>query len=157
MDETARQIEAHIERTRARLGSDLSELGTRLDAATDWRAHVSQRPYLWMGAAVAGGVVLAQLARPSRAPRRVPMALPAAGAVPRRQRISAAKEANDLWETLATAMIGLAVTRVKTYISELVPGFTDELRRAESRRASAADTWRSPVAPASAGSAAVGQ
>jgi hypothetical protein len=154
MDETARQIEAHIEQTRARLGSDLSELGTRLDAATDWRTHVSRRPYLWIGAAVAGGAVLARLARPARPPRRAP--LPAAGAVARRPSIGVAKEANDLWETLATAMMGLAATRVKSYISELVPGFPEELRRAESRRASAAETWRNPVVPAPSGSAAVG-
>ena len=40
MDETANQIEAHIDRTRERLGSNLRELESRVDAATDWREFI---------------------------------------------------------------------------------------------------------------------
>ena len=39
MDETANQIEAQIDRTRERLGSNFRELEDKVDAVTDWREH----------------------------------------------------------------------------------------------------------------------
>ena len=132
MDQTARQIEAHIERTREQLGSDLRELGTRVDAATDWREHVRRRPYLSIGAALVGGVVLAQLVRPGNPARRA--ALPLSGTSSRRNSIDAAGQAFELWDTIAHAMLGVGAAKVKSYISEMLPGFSDELQRVESRR-----------------------
>ena len=55
MDETANQIEAQIDRTRERLGSNLRELEDKVDAATDWREHFRERPHLFLGAAFIGG------------------------------------------------------------------------------------------------------
>ena len=63
MDETANQIEAQIDRTRERLGSNLRELEDKVDAATDWRQHFEERPHLFLGAAFIGGVVLASAFR----------------------------------------------------------------------------------------------
>ena len=66
MDQTANEIEAHIDRTRDRLGSNLRELEHRVDAATDWREHFRERPHLFLAAAFAGGVMLGNaLRRPS--------------------------------------------------------------------------------------------
>ena len=64
MDETANQIEAQIDRTRERLGSNLRELEDKVDAATDWREHFRERPYLFLGAAFIGGVALASAVQP---------------------------------------------------------------------------------------------
>jgi hypothetical protein len=55
MDETANQIEAHIDQTRERLGSNLRELEDRVEAATDWREHFRERPHVFLGAAFIGG------------------------------------------------------------------------------------------------------
>lgn len=68
MDETGHETEAHIDRTRERLGSHLRELEERVEAATDWREQFRQRPGLFLGAAVAGGAILASVlrARPER-------------------------------------------------------------------------------------------
>ena len=65
MDETANEIEAQIDRTRERLGSNLRELEDKVDAATDWREHFRERPHLFLGAAFIGGVVLASALSPS--------------------------------------------------------------------------------------------
>ena len=70
MDETAHEIEAHIDRTRERLGSNLKELEQKVDAATDWREQFRARPYLFMGGACLGGALLAAALRP-KSPRRV--------------------------------------------------------------------------------------
>ena len=87
MDETANEIEAQIDRTRERLGSNLRELEDKVDAATDWREHFRERPHLFLGAAFIGGVVLASALRPKSAGRhRSAMAVsPRRG----RQRLSA--------------------------------------------------------------------
>ena len=58
MDQTANEIEAQIDRTRERLGSNLRELEDKVDAATDWREHFRERPHLFLGAAFVGGVML---------------------------------------------------------------------------------------------------
>ena len=58
MDETLNEIEAHIDRTRERLGSNLRELEHKVDAATDWREYFQERPRLFLGAAVVGGAIL---------------------------------------------------------------------------------------------------
>ena len=68
MDETPREIEADIDRTRERLGSHLKELGDKVDAATDWREHFRARPHVFLGAAFVGGATLA-IALHARSPR----------------------------------------------------------------------------------------
>ena len=57
MDEAAHKIEAQIDRTRERLGSNLRELEHRIDAATDWREQFRARPHLFLGGALAGGAL----------------------------------------------------------------------------------------------------
>ena len=59
MDETPREIEEHIDRTRERLGSHLKELEHKVEAATDWREHFRARPHFFLGAAFVGGAMLA--------------------------------------------------------------------------------------------------
>ena len=67
MDEAAHKIEAQIDRTRERLGSNLRELEHRIDAATDWREQFRARPHLFLGGALAGGALLAAALRPTAA------------------------------------------------------------------------------------------
>ena len=130
MDETADTIEAHIDRTRERLGSNLRELEDKVDAATDWRQHFRERPYLFLGAALAGGAVLASAMRrtpPSGEPREVAVRRVAGhdGLVQ--------AEVWALWNTLQGALLGVAAARIKDYIGELIPGFDEHYRRAEQR------------------------
>ena len=63
MDEAADKIEAQIDRTRERLGSNLRELEDRIDAATDWREQFRARPHLFLGGAIASGALLAAALR----------------------------------------------------------------------------------------------
>ena len=70
MDETANEIEAHIDRTRDRLGSNLRELEDKVDAATDWREHFRERPHLFLGAAFIGGVHAVASRAPAQVRRR---------------------------------------------------------------------------------------
>ena len=141
MGETVNQIEAHIDQTRHRLGSNLKELERRVDAATDWREQFSGHPYAWLGVAVAGGVLMsAALRRRSPGQRFAPLREAAVG-LPSRTGSEARDQALNVWNNIKGALIGVATTRAKDYIGELVPGFQDHFQRAEQRTAA----FRSPT------------
>jgi hypothetical protein len=140
MDETANQIEARIDRTRERLGSHLRELEDKVGAATDWRGHFRERPHLFLGAALIGGVVLASALKPKATVR----ALSATGINSRANRHGSVQtQALELWDNLQAALVGLAGARIKEYIGELVPGFDEQYRRAEQRSTTIAPTTTS--------------
>lgn len=139
MAETVRQIESEIDRTRAELGSHLRELEARVEAAMDWREYVRARPFLAIGAAVAGGVVLGHLARPGRGDDTSTRVQPLAA---RQGSINVRAKAYDVWEIIANALIGVAATRLTGYIGELVPGFSDEVRRRSAAGAAAGSSDR---------------
>ena len=135
MDETAHEIEAHINRTRERLGSNLRELENKVDAAIDWREHFREKPHLFLGAAVIGGAILATALR-ATSPRR-------GRADPGIRRFtgggsSAQAQALELWNNVKGGLIGVATARIRGYISELVPDFDEHYRRAEQRAAAPA-------------------
>ena len=132
MDQTANQIEAHIDRTRERLGSNLRELEDKVEAATDWREHFRERPHVFLGAAFIGGVVLASALRSKSAdgPLSGVDVNPAV-----RGQGSVQAQVRELWNNVQGALVGVATTHIRDYISELVPGFDDHFRRAEQRAA----------------------
>ena len=141
MDETANEIEAQIDRTRERLGSNLRELEDKVDAATDWREHFRERPHLFLGAAFIGGVVLASSLERTSAGRRLSAVAdnPGSGwrmALCRRKH-------GELWSNVQAALVGVASVRIKEYIGELVPGFDEHYRRAEQRAAAVDPTTAS--------------
>ena len=61
MGEATSQIEAHIEQTRAELGSNLHELEQKVKSVTDWRQQFERNPMLMLGLALAGGFLLANI------------------------------------------------------------------------------------------------
>ena len=134
MDETVDQIEAHIDQTRQRLGSNLQELERRVDAATDWREQFRARPYMGLGLAFAGGAAIATFLRPrspgSSGPRRE-----TAVGLRLRKDSEALEQAIEVWNQIKGALIGVATARVKDYIGELIPGFQEQLQRADQRTA----------------------
>ena len=132
MDETPNQIEAHIDRTRERLGSNLRELENKVEAATDWREHFRERPHVFLGAALIGGMVLASALRSKSAGRP----LSVAGVNPAvAGHGSAQAQARELLNNVQGALIGVAIAKIKDYIGEVVPGFDDHYRRGEQRAA----------------------
>ena len=135
MDEVAR-IEAQIDRTRERLGSNLRELEDRIDAATDWREQFRARPHLFLGGAIAGGALLAAVLRPT-APRQAFDSSvedhPRSVSPVSRNGIDGREQAIELWNNIKGALIGVAAMRITTYISELVPGFDEHFQHAAQR------------------------
>jgi hypothetical protein len=130
MGEQAERIERRIEEQRSEVRDNLLAIQQTVSRSVDWRAQVELRPLTMVGLAFGAGVlmsaVLGAKARPdfnrmssSDAPRA---AQPSLGGT---------------WEILSGAVIGLAVTRLREFAEELLPGFQEEYTKAEAgRRAS---------------------
>lgn len=132
MDETSNEIEARIDQTRERLGSNFRQLEDKFDAATDWRGQVRERPELWLGVAFVGGMLLAGVLK-TRSGGRAPAA---AGATPAAGGTGAVKaQARQFLNNMQGALVGVASARIQEYINELLPGFNDHYQRAEQRTA----------------------
>ena len=133
MDEAADKIEAHIDRTGERLGSNLRELENTVDAATDWREQIRARPLLFLGGAIAGGALLAAVLR-SKSSRQVFDASNESrlGSVSPNG-VNAQEQALELWNNIKGALIGVAAIRITAYISELIPGFDEQFQHAAQR------------------------
>jgi len=124
MDQAAHAIEAHIGRTRDRLGSNLRELEDRVESAIDWREQFRARPHLFLGGALVGGALLAAALRPTSAHQFDPSNdAPLASFA--RSGVNAQEQAVELWNGIKTALIAVAATRLTDYIGELVPEFQE--------------------------------
>ena len=134
MDEAAHKIEAQIDRTRERLGSNLRELEDRIDAATDWRERFRARPHVFLGGAIAGGALLAAVLRPA-APRQAfdSSAEDHLKSVSRNG-VDGREQALELWNNIKGALIGVAAMRITAYISKLVPGFDEHFQHAAQKQ-----------------------
>ena len=133
MDEAAHRIEAHIDRTRERLGSNLRELENKVDAATDWREQFRARPHLFLGGAIAGGALLAAVLRPKSSRQVFDSSNEAHFGSVSRNGVNAQEQALELWNNIKGALIGVAAMRITEYISALVPGFDEHYRGAAHR------------------------
>ena len=145
MGQRVDQIEANIDGARAELGANLEELERRVAELTDWRAHYEARPLLFLGLAFAGGAAVAASLGSARAPR-AGFASTQAGE-PRRNTPALLHKEHALttWDNVKGALIGLAIERFLGYAGEIIPGFSDQFRRAE-RRAASGDGRVHPIA-----------
>lgn len=119
MGTTSQQIEAHIEQTRAALGSNLDELEQKVRAATDWRHHFRTKPKILLGIAFGGGVVLSALfgGRNNRRQKRLlskSSAGPDPGAESARREEVGVRQTRDI---IRGAIIAVATTRFLNYAS----------------------------------------
>ena len=135
MDRAADRIEQHIDRERAVLLSNLEELEDRVMAVVVWRRHCRSNPVTWVGVAFGGGLLLALAARRPRAPHHnYPRAVGAGVAYresPATYSEHRRRELSRAWLTIESALIGLAATKLKQTLAQLLPGFGEQLGRGE--------------------------
>jgi len=128
MGEKAERIERHIEQQRSEVRDNMLELKQKVRRSFDWRAQVDERPLTMVGLAFGGGFLLSAI-------------LSATSSRPDFDRMSSGDYRTShepshggTWEILRGAVIGLAATRLKEIVEELIPGFEAEYRKAETRR-----------------------
>jgi len=137
MVETTRQIETYIENKREDLGSNLQELEHKLKSVTDWRQQFRNSPMTLVAVAFGGGIVLAgMLGGQRRRPRVASLGDSRGGdGVPSgtdRQK----QQALETWDNIKAALIGVAATRFKDFVGEIVPGFDEQFQKANNQNVS---------------------
>ena len=136
MGQTTHQIEAHIEDTREDLGSNLHELERKVKDVTDWKQHFQTKPMTMLGVAFGGGILLATTLGGRRKRR--------GGAEPGFSSHATSTEAHaatdhqkhkalETWVNIKGALIGVAATRFKEFVGEVVPGFHEQFQRTEEK------------------------
>ena len=139
MGETTNQIEAHIEDTRRNLGSNLQELEEKVKSATDWRQHFQTKPMTMIGIAFGGGILLARMLSGSkyRGAYRSYATSPGKSESSGKETWSGSdhqkSKALETWDNLKGALIGVATTRLKEYVDEVIPGFHEQYQRTEEK------------------------
>ena len=128
MGEKAERIERHIEQQRSEARDNMLELKQKVERSFDWRAQVDERPLTMVGLAFGGGFLLSALLS-ARSPRADFGRMSSEG-----YRAPEESSHSGTWEILRGALIGLAATRLKEIVEELVPGFQDEYRKAEAAK-----------------------
>jgi hypothetical protein len=128
MAERPDQIEKHIRDTRSELGNNLHELEYKVKQATDWKTYFERNPMTIMSLAFGGGVLLASMlgSKNAVAPSTEHTQHPKNFADPIRR-----SPMSDGWDTLKSALIGFTALKVRNVLDEAIPGFGDQLEKAE--------------------------
>ncbi len=136
MENTAKQIEDHIEQTRESLGSHLDELEQKVRNATDWRQQFRARPTTLLGLAFGGGVVLAVLlGGPGRRSGKRQQAGPSASSETPMRTGQRSDKVLEAWDNVKGALIGVATTRLLDYAREAFPRIRKKTENSENEAA----------------------
>ena len=131
MDETTEQIESQIYHRRRALRSNLQELEDKARSVTDWRQRVRANPGAMLAVAFVGGMFAAHLI-PRRSRRGSPRSSrPTEGM----ERVSGRRnQFSEAWENIQGALIGVAASKVKNALAQVVPGFSEQVAEAAAAR-----------------------
>ena len=130
MGQTTDQIENQIENKREDLKSNLQELQTRVKTATDWRHYFAEHTGTMIAAAFGGGVLLATML--GGRSNRASLSQVGGSAEPARAwRTGAKHEVLENVDSIKSALVSAAATKFKGILSEVVPGFKEQLAKAE--------------------------
>lgn len=119
------QIKQYIDQERQRLGSNIREIESRVKRSTDWHTAFEKNPWMLMGAAVAGGLILSGfIGGSSSSP-----AQEASGhtTVPSKHM----QQISGTVDGIVGALVGLGTSKVREFISDAVPGFAEHYEKLE--------------------------
>jgi hypothetical protein len=136
MGERADRIAEHIEQQHAEIRDNVLELTQKVRRSFDWRAQCEERPMTMIGLAVGGGILLSTLVggRSRSSPEERPYNAPDWRPDFERNANAGSHLVADTWDGFRAALVGLAVTKLKTFVDELLPGFQEEYRKAAASR-----------------------
>src|SRR6476620_3850856 len=133
MGQATSQIEAHIAETRTDLGSNLQELEQKVKSVTDWKQHFQKNPMPLLGVAFGGGALLATMLGGGKSRRRERRFSHPTHSEPHGGTDHQKHEALETWDNIKGALIGVAATRFKDFVGEVVPGFHEQFQRTEEK------------------------
>jgi hypothetical protein len=114
------ELTRQMDDERRDLSRNLSELKTRAESAFDWRDQVQKHPALFTAAALAAGMLLAQVGRGR--PRAAVMSHGQGLA----SREPGVPRAHGVLDTVGDTLKATAATAVAGMLAEFIPGFREE-------------------------------
>ena len=141
MGQTTNQIEAHIENKRDELGANLKEFEQKVKSVTDWKHHFENNAMTMLGVAFGGGVLMASMlgggkrrgGRRSAYNYNPPNYNPPNPPEPHAGSDLQKSKALETWDNIKGALIGVAATRFKDFVGEVVPGFQEQFQKTEAK------------------------
>jgi hypothetical protein len=124
------QIEQHIESTRHELGNNLHELENKVKQAADWRTYYERSPMTMVGVAFGGGVLLAAFMGGRRGRGDTPFMAQAQSSAGYLTGTTRKGPGSNIWENLKAALIGLSGAKLRGFLDEALPGFSEHYDRA---------------------------
>lgn len=134
MDRATDRIEQHLYDERQALRSNLEELEDRVRSVVDWRRQFRGNTAAFLGLAFGGGLLIG-LMTARRAQALPALEYPTSSGKPaipygeQRWRVL-----STAWRTVESALIGVAATKLKDTLADLLPGFREELAGREGDR-----------------------
>ena len=126
MTETPNEIMEEIQSYRSHLGEDLTALESRVRDATTWRTYYDRHPYLFVGTALGGGLLLSGILSSRRGGDRSWESQPRVSRYePVERSRSGIAESVD---SIKAALIDYGATKVKELIGEILPGFAEHAK-----------------------------
>lgn len=141
MAERPDQIEQHIASTRYELGNNLHELEHKVKQAADWRTYYERNPMTMVGLAFGGGVLLASMmgGRPERGDAPYPAPAPRSAGY-----LTGATQkdpASELWHNVKAALIGVSGAKLRGFLDQALPGFSEHYDRAARSNSGASSAY----------------
>lgn len=129
-------IESDIEAKRSDLRANFEALEQKVKSVTDWRQHFRDRPGTMLIAAFGAGALLAVIVVSRKGPAEADDDLVYDAAPPRAVAARRKNPALAHWDTIKTALVGVAATRFTALLGDMIPSFHDHLAktRADSQR-----------------------
>jgi hypothetical protein len=138
------KIKAHIDTQRGKVDQDLHEIERRVTKAVDWKEWFDRNPLGMIGAAAAGGFVFSLLIRRSSDvphSKRYSEVDPRSSLTTPRQSGSSSKTSSqmdrvaDTLDNTVAALLGVASSKVRDFVADVIPNFREEYREVEAKRA----------------------
>jgi hypothetical protein len=125
VDEKSSEIIDEIETSRDKLGENLNDLESRMREATNWRTYYERHPYLFIGSAVGGGLLLSGILRGSKSSN--------GGTVRHEVRHEGLPRekgpASEILDKVKTALVVYGTAKAKEALGEVLPGFREYIDR----------------------------
>lgn len=131
MDETPSQIEDRIRMNRENLKANFAELEDKVKTATDWRHYFREHTGPILAGAFASGMVLSAVMRKSPRMSVERQDNGSRESIPDYKKASAVRhQMHSAFDEVKGALLGMATSKVKSVLSEAVPGFAEHAKKA---------------------------
>ena len=132
MDPATDSIEKHAEDERQALRSNLEELQDRVLSTLDWRRQFRSNSGAFLGLALGGGILIGlATARRKAVPAELTYPETPAGGPTARYSDHRRRELSHAWQSIESALIGVAAAKLKDTLANLLPGFREQFARSE--------------------------